>query len=608
MQSCQPLFATDRKRRIEIANEQLGENVKKAIGTKSLTGVTMPFLMQPAEGSRLFSLWEVPMTEVVATITLPDRRLPLAGYQDVKGQIVPVLPLQRRQNETTDQATRQYVRVVAGALVGHNPQEEQSKFGFLCQMLAVVLSEVPAEVKSAFLALGITLLQKTMPGKDLMEIDHFRSGGVHGSFGRGTWHGDLGAVAMKVFGKAVNPFVVWYGICKVLGMALGDDLLAQNQYPHCKAAVPNPEKWKEMLVDLPPVKYVKVSPKSDYEFQCPVELEDTSAGGYVYPPHPWGGSGSGLCVRKEVLCESAVKEMREAGVATCAFCRHRMSLETLIKVTKATDSEFSFPPGVFNPRGQMPAVPAKDPFASTTASFASMKIGGTKEVSPPGTVISLFGTVGSGKSRAAQLIVQGLKALGVNVFVVNVDSHCVRLMRSGSDPRRVIVESVEIVRQEVHLFTRSTSSAPRVVVVDTCGDICTPGALFGCPLPGWNWLTFHPNLYDHLSMSDERWNQYLAWSLRNVLVRNNPGQSHPGCYFLNPEGAGVKTCVEVHQKKSRALFAKAVAISSYLSKETILQSVKADADAYAEFLASKSLEGTVKDFIMKIKETVPTAQ
>ena len=104
--------------------------------------------------------------------------------------------------------------------------------------------------------------------------------------------------------------------------------------------------------------------------------------------------------------------------------------------------------------------------------------------------------------------------------------------------------------------------------------------------------------------NDKLMNNFLAWTLRNVLRRK--AISVDSAYYLSPIGAGVATCINVHKKKSDALY-KGKYKHTFKwpnvndSADNVITTLNPDADIYQQFLdTTHPLDTQVQSVFQKI--------
>ena len=193
------------------------------------------------------------------------------------------------------------------------------------------------------------------------------------------------------------------------------------------------------------------------------------------------------------------------------------------------------------------------------------------------------GTVGCGKTTFSDLIEKEIVSKGGLCISVGVDKYC----KNGFS----IVDAVLKIKAEISAF-QSIPGNLKVLVVDSCGEKIEKGNVFGVSLD-WESHELFPNLMkDNLK-------EYMIWSLRNVLRRE---MSSPKTnYWLNPQNAGIKICIDVHDKKAKALFgAKAtMTLNEKDNVDLVIKELDEKADEYQNKLDSP--ESQVKNYLEKIE-------
>ena len=154
-------------------------------------------------------------------------------------------------------------------------------------------------------------------------------------------------------------------------------------------------------------------------------------------------------------------------------------------------------------------------------------------------LVVLKGTVGAGKSTGGAAIQQVIAEAGGICLVEGTDKYCTT--------RSMMKQAKESVRQALMAAKKMTDQLV-VVVVDTCGELYTSNrTVFEVDFNGWPAVEWYPNYLPNYLKG------YLHWSLFNVLARPKSLSSSP--YRLSPESSGTAICLQVHEKKARALFA-----------------------------------------------------
>ena len=525
-------FYTDRKKFFEEANAIMAKNVKDAIGSISEKGISFPLMNK---------IYKVYMTEVTSSLS-PN--MPYSCYKDVNGNTTPIIPLERRKGKMTNQCMRQTIRNYVSKLYGYPVQSEQAKFVPLVFMVMAYFSDISSETKTTYIDTGICMLEKTLTGINITEIEHLRKGNSHSVK---SWINDLADVICTLTKSSVQPLAVWYVICKIIDERVGDDTLSRNQYTHVSKIVVDQEHWRTICNSFPKLDEEEIS-CSYYEFICPITHDDTSSGGYYVAPHPWNNRTDGrMCKVNSVINKDP--DIMDAFIVndcfSCTVCRARLNRSYLHYIEKPT-STASLP------------VPSKDICA----------------------VIVIKGPIGSGKTTLTKNLMRRLTEHGA-VYSANTDRHCARLVKSGGNPKSVTREAINIVSAELATFI--AKPGPKFIIMDTCGERHKDGVIFSVnvPIDTWKYYTFYANI-NPSSIAPTQFNNYFAWCMLHVLDRKKDGMGDD--YWLNPESAGVDVCAKVMIDKSTTLFPGKYKLPKFSTIAEAHDVLDPMASAYDEYL------------------------
>ena len=142
-----------------------------------------------------------------------------------------------------------------------------------------------------------------------------------------------------------------------------------------------------------------------------------------------------------------------------------------------------------------------------------------------------------------------------------------------------------------------------VIIFDTCGERFNLRNVFGVDLRSWKVVECYANIHgEPKKMSNDDFNNYLAWTLTNVLNRNEIA-SDKTLYYLNPVQAGLKVCVDVHQKKVEGVFNKKIKLfsSDPTSVDDAKEKLKDGYEKYAMLLKGFDIDKYASDIVGKIK-------
>jgi hypothetical protein len=211
-------------------------------------------------------------------------------------------------------------------------------------------------------------------------------------------------------------------------------------------------------------------------------------------------------------------------------------------------------------------------------------------------LINMIGITGAGKSTTSKKIYDLVTESGGSCLIVNAD----KLSKKGIRGKQL----KNTLNKEIRDFDSSTSSNSRykVLVVDICNENGPSLNCFGFDTSLYSTFNFYPNF------DKTQFDNYQSWCLRNVLTRT--AHDETSLYWLNPESAGVGTCIKVHNLKTSGLKKLLGITSNFVFNENdsiddIMEKIKVRADAYKTYLIINKLDEinlteTVENFLKSI--------
>ena len=196
-------------------------------------------------------------------------------------------------------------------------------------------------------------------------------------------------------------------------------------------------------------------------------------------------------------------------------------------------------------------------------------------------LINMIGITGAGKSTVSKKINDLVTDNGGSCLIVSSD----KWSKKGAKGKQLQTS----INKEIRDFD-ATDSEFKVIVVDICNENGPSSNCFGFDTSSYSIFNFYPNL------DKGQFDDYQCWCLRNVLTR--PMHTATSLYWLNPESAGVSTCIKVHNLKTNGL-KKLLGITSSLSFSendsiySVMEKIKIRASAYESYLMGKNLDEIV---------------
>jgi hypothetical protein len=196
-------------------------------------------------------------------------------------------------------------------------------------------------------------------------------------------------------------------------------------------------------------------------------------------------------------------------------------------------------------------------------------------------LINMIGITGSGKSTVSKKIHDLVTDSGGSCLIVSSD----KWSKKGAKGKQLQTS----INKEIRDFDTADSEF-KVIVVDICNENGPSSNCFGFDTSSYSIFNFYPNL------DKGKFDDYQSWCLRNVLSR--PMHTATSLYWLNPESAGVSTCIKVHNLKTNGL-KKLLGLTSSLSFSenesiySVMEKIKIKASAYESYLIGKNLDEIV---------------
>ncbi len=201
-------------------------------------------------------------------------------------------------------------------------------------------------------------------------------------------------------------------------------------------------------------------------------------------------------------------------------------------------------------------------------------------------VVVLTGITGAGKSTTSELIKKMVTEKGGKFHRVSADEKS----KQGYKGKAL----QDTISREIYTFDREDSKL-KVIVLDLCNENGVGNEIFG----------FNFGKYERFDLPVNyipgQFELFENWCLFNVLSRKR--DTPQVSYWLNPESAGVNTCIKVHNAKTlaiRRLYKLTTTVENFnenSSMTQIMNKITPKANAYAEILKQHPLEQQIRNVL-----------
>jgi hypothetical protein len=515
--------------------------------------------------------------------------------------ILPVVPFLEDVNNLApdqEQGLRQWIRAVIGQLYRVDAMSDAIIYLTMSIALTTSISQLNQETKNCFKQLSIAMLKKKLPGSEKTLLASIEAGDlpfVSNSNKTSEFNGYMQLIAQNLNLK-LNALSVWFLLC----LSTQNETIIAKQWMHCEKFILEDMKitdrsrvlawlkehfYENINKQLTNFKQVDLVELDERDYTCQITLEDISkVGGYKFKPHM--SLTNILCKQNYSLSEDGYKLLlsQPADRCVCPVCYANINAIHLEKIgaklevheVKIFDENFINPFGA-NKINQEIKVKIRDHNIKQNKFLVLQK-----------------GTVGAGKTTFSENLQQQIVKLGGKCVIISTDNYC----KDNVTNMKVAVNNVMRDLQRVEEFKEEFL----VVIVDTCNEKVEINKMFGHNFSHFEVITCWPNLTDNFV-------GYLSWSLTNVLLRKMSDKNSN--FWLNPKGAGVDTCITVHNKKSSSHFsndkAKNKILNSFykeilgkgFTEELALEKLRGEAETYAKSL--KTVDEEVGVIVASIK-------
>lgn len=454
-----------------------------------------------------------PSRLATGSITLDRYKYLQASYKTLA-----VFPHGVVSRELHAQCLRQWARLVYGDKYKCNVKEDVIIYLIMAELARVNVSNCPPATKS-YRNLAITMLNKKRLNSNETEYERLLRGefptpnsGVVEDFNK------MMEFVSRRFQLSATPMQMW----KLLCVALPELYIAQTKHFE-----------REQLVIIEPVTIDQMPLGTGYDYSCIITLTDISTtGGFSIKPHTYGISQK-PCTITYTLSAEGKDQLLASGRCVCPICYTTLTTSDFVPLPPYADF----------------VLPDAYQVASVVASVTEQKVQQpTPQPTPQptlqptpqtniGTVVVLKGTVGCGKSTYSTYAKRAVEARNGKCLIVNTDVYA----RTGMD---FVTQIIPLISSKLLEF-QADECKDKVVIVDTCGDREQNKFVFNVNFSNWKFVT----VYVNLDRSDPA--GYLAWSLRNVLLRGNFTAND--MFWLTAATSSVAKCKDIHRKKTNPL-------------------------------------------------------
>lgn len=573
------------------AEELLNKDVVNAIGLTNQF-ITLPFNNKIIIGNCRHIDKNISMNKKVyhhSAISINDAVIPILPFS--------VMEINSKMNE---QCIRQWVRLIVSKLYNVGVMDDDVIYIMLGIMLQVVLSDVSDAVKNIFRKLSCIMLNKKRLSADMTELERLEAGELPmTNVGKEESFYKLLDVVRNRLNVKISQQTLWYAIC----IALANEKLITKHLIHCNDAIlkdypnTNVEDLLKNIKDIiQPISIFEIPYESSLEYKCLVTLDDvTNVGGYRFLPHQTINHVT--CAPMYVLSEIGYTQITSISeTCVCPICYTRLSSTSFEKIgPKPCSADMSniFPLNMQKPFNSHIEININGPLIEPSAnnSRSSSSISNQNTLNGEGVLILLKGVVGAGKSYYAKLLKDYIEQQGGICAWEGTDKYC----KDGFPVSTAIAKVSETILK----LNNADSNIKKYVIIDTCGEMNKPPIIFNVDFSKWKIVTIWPNWTDNVNHLDK----YLCWSLRNVLKRTPPMNNDT--HYLNPVSAGIKTCIQVHAKKARALFGnKAKNIFNQKIPNTIEEAIITLNSKADEYFVLLNEQKPIQQEIVKIYDTL----
>lgn len=606
-------YRANLKKLYQQANQMLETNVKQSIG---LNDQFCTLVIDDSNGQSKIITGHQSLVD--KTMMLHGKVYPNAAVT-INSVTMPVIPCNLvGLSEMNEQCLRQWTRSLVAQKYPVNPLDDSIIYIVLGMVLQVVMStECNEEVKNTFRQLGNIMLKKKRQNTDITELSKLEAGSMPiPNSGRIEDFNRYMATVMKQLNANLSykPMTMWYLLC----LALGNEKMIKNQLIHCITDIKEDTGSETITLahmdeQVKNIEQKDVPKEDSYDYKCIITLDNIElTGGFTFLPHT---SVSGLICRPMcTLSEDGYNTLITSDRKICPLCYgtltdadfSRIGPKPNVDHKNIISSDTVRPNNVWtqgynNNYASMRASTSSYSSVGPSTSYSSQPKKQTNKLTRTAkcVLVVMKGTVGSGKTTFTEQLQKACDSQDVTCIIEGVDKYTTKGF-SFKDAQQEIMKNILAIND-------FDVSKPVVVCIDTCGERTnnTNMIIFDVDFRGWTRVNVEVNL------NRSRIPEYLAWSLRNVL-RRGPSSAKSN-YNLNPIGASLRTCIDVHTDKAKKLqltnrhIAHPLTHRFGMTVEQAIEQLNEKANSYEDWLVAEG-NALIADKITKIIELSQTAK
>lgn len=623
--SNEPIMLTNLEKRLKDAKQKRQE-FKDVDRVLRLHGTTM--------GKRRHVVLSRPLAELKAELEADSSSQPRACYLN-EGVVQPLHPLGDLPKscdalgnvyiglDAPYQTTRQAIRR-AFAYLFKSPEEPELALYVVSVMGLMAASGVDPDCEHMRELRRLAVIQTSMALK--LDKNNYDESGFYAHWKRGELPAihptDPRTHASLSSNSVLNPLglaeTVWWALCMSM---LGIFEEQRRHYPMLAALVGEDEKALLAFVRKvfaeqvfaeqgePRWQLAKFEPEPESIFTMH-PFEDDKL--FVLRPHALSSaplSSAQVCSSPAVYSRDEVEGyLLDRG---CLWCKRRVELSDFVPFERKDHTQLiatlqSQPSELKSDSRSEPQSDSKSS-DSKSSSKSDSKLGlelglllpaGPQPSGARKFRINMVGVTGAGKSTCSAMLKAKALERGAQALTISSDEFA----KKGVKGKAIATAAGALIRK----FDKSDfkkSGPGKLLIMDVCNERGPASDCFGFNTQEYKTVNFVPNY-----LPGDNYHDYECWALCNVLdrksIQSGAVSGASSDYWLNPEDAGLETCLEVHSNKSSGvadqLKTKPVKLGSHVnmgSRVNLRQMIEPRAEQHARLLEGRDLNKTLDELL-----------